>query len=86
MIDTDTYDHGIHCGQTILITDTRTGKTLSAMVADMCPGCDGPGSIDLSKGLFDGFASEGDGYFPGEFWGLPWGNVCFAFELIWTWV
>ncbi|KIJ33400.1 hypothetical protein M422DRAFT_111719, partial [Sphaerobolus stellatus SS14] len=47
-LDSHAYEGGAHCGKTILITDMRTGKTVPGVIADMCPGCDGPGSIDLS--------------------------------------
>jgi len=45
------WDDGAHCGKTISITHSTNGKTHSATVADMCPGC-GSGSLDMSPALF----------------------------------
>ncbi|KAJ7347300.1 RlpA-like double-psi beta-barrel-protein domain-containing protein-containing protein [Mycena albidolilacea] len=47
----DTWDGGVHCGKIIHVT--YNGVTISATVADRCPGCNslhGPHSIDLSEG------------------------------------
>jgi expansin (peptidoglycan-binding protein) len=42
-----------HCGQTVTITNTNTGATVVATVADACPSCQGnPNSLDLSVGAF----------------------------------
>lgn len=64
--ETDTYANGAHCGATITITDTDTGVTATGVVADECPTCNGPGSIDLSEGLFNVFAPNSQGVFPGK--------------------
>ncbi|KAF8520992.1 RlpA-like double-psi beta-barrel-protein domain-containing protein-containing protein [Gautieria morchelliformis] len=63
-LQTSTYANGIHCGRSLTITDTKTGKTSSGVVADVCPGCVGSGSIDLSEGLFEVFAPAAAGVFP----------------------
>merc|ERR1711939_67116 len=39
------------CGRTVNIKNTANGKTISAKVADTCPGCS-YGSLDLSMGAF----------------------------------
>ncbi|KAF8585028.1 hypothetical protein K439DRAFT_1616246 [Ramaria rubella] len=64
-LQTVAYDNGAHCGATITITDTNTGVTATGVVADKCPTCDGTGSIDLSQGLFEVFAPDSAGVFPG---------------------
>ncbi|EKM83012.1 hypothetical protein AGABI1DRAFT_111543 [Agaricus bisporus var. burnettii JB137-S8] len=46
---------GPHCFQTI--TMKYGGKTAKAQIMDQCPGCP-YGGLDLSRGLFDFFASE----------------------------
>ncbi|KIJ46271.1 hypothetical protein M422DRAFT_102028, partial [Sphaerobolus stellatus SS14] len=61
---TSNYHNGAHCWKKVLITDERTGATAVGVVADECPTCRGPGSIDLSKSLFDIFAPTRDGTFP----------------------
>lgn len=65
--ETETYNNGAHCGQTIAITDTKTGKTINGVVADECPTCTSADDIDLSVGLFTEFASEDVGVIPGVF-------------------
>lgn len=57
------YDGGSHCGQSVTITDTSSGNTQTAIVADLCPGCGGD-SIDMSVGLFTAFAPESVGVIP----------------------
>jgi len=37
------------CGRKVVVTNTANGKTMSATVADTCPGCS-YGSLDLSTG------------------------------------
>lgn len=53
------------CGQSISITNTKTGQTQSATVEDECPGC-GSGSLDLSPSLFKALnnGNTDDGTFP----------------------
>jgi expansin (peptidoglycan-binding protein) len=41
----------VNCGQSMSITNTETGKTVEAYVADECPTCD-YGSLDMSPSLF----------------------------------
>lgn len=57
------YAGGAHCFQTITIT--ANGKTTSAQVVDLCPGCPFAG-LDLSRGLFNFFASESVGVLQGS--------------------
>ncbi|KIJ47155.1 hypothetical protein M422DRAFT_778280 [Sphaerobolus stellatus SS14] len=63
-LQTALYQNGAHCGQTVVITNKNTGHTTTGVVADECPTCDSSTSIDLSKGLFEEFASDQDGIFP----------------------
>ncbi|KAI0057887.1 riboflavin-aldehyde forming enzyme [Artomyces pyxidatus] len=51
---TPDYAGGAHCNQ--MITITANGQTASAQVRDECPSCNS-GSIDMSPGLFQQFAS-----------------------------
>ncbi|GAA5898673.1 hypothetical protein JCM8208_004729 [Rhodotorula glutinis] len=44
-------DGGAHCGQKVQLTNTANGKSVTATVADTCPGCVF-GAIDLSEGAF----------------------------------
>jgi expansin (peptidoglycan-binding protein) len=44
------------CGKTIEITDTDSGKTFDGVVADACPTCNNPSSVDMSTSLFQLFA------------------------------
>lgn len=48
---TSVYDNGAHCGKQVKLTNTDSGKTAMATVADECPSCKKPGSIDCSQGL-----------------------------------
>ncbi|BGP36340.1 hypothetical protein JCM10449v2_000240 [Rhodotorula kratochvilovae] len=51
------------CGRSVKITNTANGKTISAKVADTCPGC-GHGSLDLSEGAFGALGSYSSGVLP----------------------
>jgi len=62
--ETTEYANGAHCGKTISITDSNTGKTATGVVADECPGCGAKNNIDLSQGLFEVFAPDSTGTFP----------------------
>ncbi|WVW80146.1 hypothetical protein I302_102121 [Kwoniella bestiolae CBS 10118] len=53
-----------YCGKYITITNTNNGKTVTAMVADVCPTCVSDNSLDLSVGAFTEIASEDDGSVP----------------------
>ncbi|GAA5943983.1 hypothetical protein JCM3775_004731 [Rhodotorula graminis] len=44
-------DGGAHCGKKVQLTNTDNGKTVTATVADTCPGC-AWGAVDLSEGAF----------------------------------
>lgn len=52
------------CGKWINIKNTNNGKTVTAMVADVCPTCNNANSLDLSVGAFTAIASESDGMVP----------------------
>ncbi|BGP28552.1 hypothetical protein JCM10296v2_000288 [Rhodotorula toruloides] len=63
-MDSRMYAGGSHCGQTVHITNTKNGKTVTATVADECPSCSSSGSLDLSQGAFNAIGSESDGVEP----------------------
>ncbi|GJJ09292.1 hypothetical protein Clacol_003514 [Clathrus columnatus] len=65
-LETTEYANGAHCGKTIAITDSNSGKTVNGVIADECPGCGAKNNIDLSVGLFTQFESESVGVFPGK--------------------
>ena len=52
------------CGKQLRITNTNNGKTVTVTVADECPTCSGPNSIDLSKAAFSAIADLNDGVAP----------------------
>lgn len=52
------------CGKWLTITNTNNGKSVSAIVADVCPTCANGNSLDLSVGAFTAIASESDGMVP----------------------
>jgi len=61
---------GPHCFQTITIS--YGGKSTQATIMDECPGCP-YGGLDLSRGLFDFFASESMGVLYGS-WNFNGGS------------
>jgi len=56
---------GPNCFKNIVIE--YNGKQVGAQIVDECPTC-GFGDLDLSRGLFSQFASEGDGVFYATWW------------------
>ncbi|KAK4698985.1 hypothetical protein P7C70_g7284, partial [Phenoliferia sp. Uapishka_3] len=48
------------CGSKVKVTNTATGKSVTATVADECPGCASE-SLDLSTGAFDSIGDEDTG-------------------------
>ncbi|PWN41927.1 barwin-like endoglucanase [Ceraceosorus guamensis] len=52
-----------NCGKWITITNTQTGQTTSAQIADTCPTC-GTDDIDLSKGAFNKIGTTEEGEVP----------------------
>ncbi|ORY33786.1 RlpA-like double-psi beta-barrel-protein domain-containing protein-containing protein [Naematelia encephala] len=56
---------GPNCGRSITIS--YNGKTAVATIQDECPTCD-YGGLDMSRGLFDHFASEDLGEFQMTWW------------------
>ncbi len=59
-----------YCGKSLVITNTNTGKSVTAIVADACPTCDAAGSIDLSQGAFEALDTLEDGQFDGMYFYL----------------
>jgi hypothetical protein len=57
------YANGAHCGKTVILKNTETGHTERATVADSCPTCVSPQSVDMSSGLFNQFAAFSQGTF-----------------------
>ncbi|KAK4689890.1 hypothetical protein P7C73_g171, partial [Tremellales sp. Uapishka_1] len=62
--DYESNDSSAYCGKYITITNTDNGKTVTAMVADVCPTCDTNNSLDLSVGAFTAIADESSGEVP----------------------
>lgn len=52
------------CGKWLTITNTNNGKSVSAIVADVCPTCANGNSLDLSVGAFNAIATESEGQVP----------------------
>jgi hypothetical protein len=57
-----------YCGKSVSITNTKNGKSVTAIVADVCPTCEGSYSIDLSVAAFNAIATEEEGMVP-----ITWG-------------
>jgi rare lipoprotein A (peptidoglycan hydrolase) len=55
------------CGKQVKITNTQNKKTVTATIADECPGCKNAESIDLSQGAFDKIASAAQGEVSSEY-------------------
>jgi hypothetical protein len=55
-----------HCGKKMSIKNTNNGHTVNVIVADACPTCDHPNSVDLSKAAFMALADLEDGLIPIE--------------------
>jgi len=51
-LETKTFANGAHCGKSVEITNKKNGKKATVKVADECPTCNNPQSIDLSTGAF----------------------------------
>ena len=49
------------CGKQIKVTNTQNGKSVTAVVADVCPTCANSNSLDLSVGAFVEIATEDQG-------------------------
>lgn len=59
-IDSAMYN-GDLCGKKVKITNTATGATVTATVADECPTCASSGSLDLSVAAFQAIGNLNDG-------------------------
>ncbi|KAL8276280.1 hypothetical protein RQP46_011308 [Phenoliferia psychrophenolica] len=57
------YDAESHCGKSVTITNTANGKSVTAVVADRCPGCESRDTyaLDLSLGTFDAIGEQATG-------------------------
>jgi len=62
-LQTETYAGGSNCGKQVEITRVSTGKTITVTVADECPTCNDPESIDLSIGAYTQLGTETEGEF-----------------------
>ncbi|WVQ79098.1 hypothetical protein IAT38_001192 [Cryptococcus sp. DSM 104549] len=62
--DYESNDSSPYCGKYITLTNTNNGKSVRAVVADVCPTCETKNSLDLSKGAFDQIATREDGMVP----------------------
>ncbi|KAK4700653.1 hypothetical protein P7C70_g5590, partial [Phenoliferia sp. Uapishka_3] len=60
-IDVAMWNGGAYCGKQVSITGN--GNTITATVADQCPGCSSSGSLDLSVGAFNALGSESAGVY-----------------------
>jgi len=64
-LQTQTYAGGSNCGKMVQITNDLNHVTVTVLVADECPTCDNPQSIDLSQGAFKALGGTVDeGQFP----------------------
>jgi len=53
------------CGKHVQITNTKNGKSVTALIADACPTCQGnKNSIDLSRAAFRKIATDNEGEVP----------------------
>lgn len=59
-LDQAIFDSG-YCGRSITITRTSSGATVTAIVADDCPGCSSADSVNLSVGAFTALGTEDEG-------------------------
>lgn len=62
-LPTKAYDNGKNCGRKLKVINPATGESQIATVADECPTCDNDQCLDLSKSLFNAFASDSVGEF-----------------------
>ena len=68
-LDIAIYDNGAYCGKQVAITNVNNSVSITVTVADECPLCDGPYSVDLSRGAF--MALSGGSLFPELLDGTP---------------
>lgn len=64
----DTGSQSSYCGKTIRIT--WGGKSVDVVVADACPTCSNPSSVDLSEAAFQALAPLDTGLLSGASWTL----------------
>ncbi|KAG8719636.1 hypothetical protein FRC08_002364 [Ceratobasidium sp. 394] len=58
-LPTKVYSKGKYCGKKIKITNTKTGKSVTATCVDSCPGC-GMNDLDVSPKVFNAIAKNLD--------------------------
>ncbi|KAF8823217.1 hypothetical protein HHX47_DHR10000371 [Lentinula edodes] len=61
-VDEDMYSSDL-CGKTVVITNVASGATVTATVADECPGCATSTSLDLSVAAFEALSDLSVGTF-----------------------
>ncbi|WAR56288.1 hypothetical protein PtB15_7B134 [Puccinia triticina] len=64
------YANGAHCGKDVMIMNTANGKSVTAKVQDMCPGCPSPTSLDMSTGAYNAIGAQETGVLP-----IQWGFI-----------
>jgi len=64
------YAGGAHCGKNVMIMNTANGKSVTAKVQDMCPGCPSDTSLDMSTGAYDAIGAQATGVLP-----IQWGFI-----------
>ncbi|TYJ51394.1 hypothetical protein B9479_008035 [Cryptococcus floricola] len=62
--DYESNDSSPYCGKYITLTNSNNGKSVTAVVADVCPTCTTSNSLDLSVAAFNAIATEDDGMVP----------------------
>jgi hypothetical protein len=53
-----------YCGRSVTITNLNNGKSVTIIVADVCPTCDTSNSFDLSFGAFSAISDPSAGEVP----------------------
>jgi len=59
-LDSAMYSQSL-CGKEVKITNSKTGATVNAIVADECPTCASAASLDLSVAAFEAIGNTDDG-------------------------
>lgn len=60
-LQTSEYGSGSNCGRSLVITNKANGKSTTATVTDMCPGCKNSQSLDLSTAAFNAIGDPDTG-------------------------
>jgi hypothetical protein len=56
--ETDWYTKENLCGKSVVITNLANGQSITVTVADECPTCRDPSSIDLSHAAFGALTNQ----------------------------